>query len=109
MCPALSTLFIGYPHESDEVLRVYIYFNNVKSITPNYDQQVREVEVEVGGEIFRKSVNKLIPLELNFSFENDRDVSEDETKNVESVRPKRKAATRCDNYIRELIDEGHLV
>lgn len=87
----------------------------VRELTPNFDNKVREVKVEVKGELMRKTVDRLIPLELHTSPNSVvNDVLENESSSVSQIsqsssRPKRKAADRCTQERRKLIDEGHLV
>ena len=94
--------------------KVLWHLGRVIKLIPSADSVIREVEVITKNTIVRRTVDKLIPLEL-CSSEND-DIPLANNPNLEisppadqielesqlSVRPKRKTAEAAENLIRDL-------
>ena len=90
--------------------KVLWHLGRVIKLIPSVDSVVREVEVITKNTIVRRTVDKLIPLEL-CSFEDDNipnleispPADQIELEPQLSVRPKRKTAEAAENLVRDLI------
>ena len=88
------------------------HLGKIVKLIPSNDSLVREVEVLSRGTVSRRTVEKLIPLELNVNVEfdnmnNETSVATDPVLEDESdtlVRPRREAAKRAHSFIRNLVD-----
>ena len=95
--------------------KVLWHLGRVVKLIPNADSIVREVEVITKNTIVRRTVDKLIPLELcsseddnipltnNPNLEISPPADQIEAEPQLSVRPKRKTAEAAENLVRDLI------
>ena len=100
--------------------KVLWHLGRVIKLIPSEDSVVREVEVITKNTIVRRTVDKLIPLELcsseddNIPFSNNPNLEisppadQIELEPQLSVRPKCKTAEATENLVRDLIRKGLL-
>ena len=110
-CPKLGEVVIL----SIDMPKVLWHLGRVVKLIPSADSIVREVEVITKNTIVRRTVDKLIPLELcsseddniplanNPNLEISPPADQIEAEPQLSVRPKRKTAEAAENFVRDLI------
>ena len=110
-CPKLGEVVIL----SIDMPKVLWHLVRVVKLIPSADSVVREVEVITKNTIVRRTVDKLIPLELcsseddniplanNLNLEISPPADQIESEPQLSVRPKRKTAEAAENLVRDLI------
>ena len=93
------------------------HLGKIVKLIPSSDNLVREVQVLSRGTVSRRTVEKLIPLELNADIEPDNvsletsvdiDPLIEDDKPNSPIRPRRRAADKAHSLIRNLVDKNLL-